>query len=131
MSLRRATTADEQLAFHRRALAGAREEIFEDRPECGFWKMRLVKLGAWLPVRIWIEQEIDEAGDLLSPPVVKCTLDGEEKDPRDVWTWCSQRPIEQHEYRYMTALRAWQRINEPDLWDPRRSVAITETPIEE
>lgn len=128
--MRAPTDTHQALAFHRRALAGAREEIREQDPECGWWKMRLVKRGAWVPVRIWLEQEIAD-GELLSPEILKCTVDGQEKDPREVWVWCSQRPIEEHEFRYLTALRSWQKINEPDAWDPYRPVAITETAIED
>lgn len=130
MSLRTAPTPEQQLEFYRRALAGARDEIREGDPEAGWWKMRLIRRGAWVPVRIWIEQEIDDAGELLAPQVVKCTVDGEVKDPREVWQWCCTRPIAEHEFDYMTALRAWQRINEPEAWDPYRPIDMTETPIE-
>lgn len=128
--MRTPTSIEAQFAFHRRALAGARDTIVEDLPEVGFWKMRLVKRGAWVPVRIWLEQEIGDDGELLAPEVVKCTVDGAEKDPREVWQWCCTRPIAEHEFRYMTALRAWQRVNEPDAWDPYRAIDMTETTIE-
>jgi hypothetical protein len=130
MTLRNPTEQFAALAFHRRALAGAREDIREQDPEAGWWKMRLSKRGCWVPVRIWLEQDIGDDGELLAPEVLKCTVDGEEKDPREVWQWCCTRPIAEHEFRYMTALRAWQRVNEPDAWDPYRPIAMTETPIE-
>lgn len=128
--MRTPTPPDQVLGFFWRAIAGAREEISEDNPQAGWWKMRLSKRGCWVPVRIWLVQDVED-GELLGPEVMKCTVDGEEKDPREVWTWCAQRPIEEHEFRYLTALRSWQKINEPDAWDPYRPVAMTETPIEE
>jgi hypothetical protein len=131
MSMRQPTPIADSLAFHRRALAGAREEIREQDPECGFWKMRLSKRGCWVPVWIWLEQEIGDDGELLRPEVLKCTVDGQEKDPREVWQWCSQRAIDEPEFRYLTALRSWQRINEPEAWDPYRPIDMTETAIEE
>jgi hypothetical protein len=130
MTYREPTPPDHVFGFYWRALNGAREEITEQDPQAGWWQIRLVKRGPWVPVRIWLEQEIGECGELLSPEVLKCTVDGAEKDPREVWQWCCTRPIEEHHFRYLTALRAWQRVNEPDRWDPYKAVDMAETPIE-
>lgn len=127
--MRSPTPPDKVFGFFWRAIAGERQEIREDEPQAGWWKMRLKPKCAWVPVRIWLEQEVLD-GELIAPEVLKCTVDGEEKDPREVWVWCSQRPIEEHEFRYMTALRAWQRANEPEAWDPYRPIDMTETAIE-
>jgi hypothetical protein len=127
--VRTPTPEHQVLAFYRRALAGAREAVTET-PEAGWWQIRLVRKGCWVPVRTWLEQDIGDDGELLSPDVLKCTVDGAEKDPRDVWQWICTRPIAEHEFLYLTDLRAWQRVNEPDAWDPYKPVDMTETPIE-
>jgi hypothetical protein len=128
--MRSPTPPDKVFGFYWRALSGEREEIIEQEPHAGWWQIRLVKRGPWVPVRIWLEQEIGEDGELLGPEVVKCEIDNAPGDPLTVWTWCCRNPIEEHHYRYLVALRAWQRVNEPDLWNPYRPVDMTETPIE-
>jgi hypothetical protein len=130
MSLRTPTSPERALEFHARALAGARDSVHENDPRPGWWKMRIVKKGPWVPVKIWLEQDIDEGGELLGPEIVRCLVDGSSWDPRDAWLYCCNVPIAEHEFQYLTALRAWQRINEPELWDPYKPVDISQTPIE-
>lgn len=129
--MRTPTPPDEVFGFYWLAIAGCMPEIIETEPHAGWWKMRLVRRGAWVPVLIWLVQEVGDDGELLAPEVLKATVDGDEKDPRDIWQWCCTRPIPEHEFKYLTALRAWQRINEPAAWDPYKAVDMTETPIEE
>lgn len=131
MTHRTPTPADIVFKFYREALAGHLGEIHADQPEAGWYKTRLVKRGAWVPVQIWLVQDIGDDDELLSDEVLKCTVDGAEKDPRDVWQWCCRHAIAEHEFRYLTALRAWQRINEPEAWDPYKAVDINRTAIEE
>lgn len=131
MSLRTPTPIDKVLAFYWRAMAGVEQAVQEDQPEAGWWKRRMIKRGAWVPVRIWLEADVGDDGELLGPEVLKCTVDGEIVDPRDVWQFCCTRPIAEHEFRYLTDLRAWQRVHEPEAWDPYKPVDMTETAIEE
>jgi hypothetical protein len=130
MSLRQPTPADQVFGFYWRAMCGEQQAVIEQDPQAGWYQIRLAKRGPWVPVRIWLEQETGDDGELLGPEILKCTVDGEEKDPRDVWQWCCTRPIAEHEFRYLSALRSWQKVNEPEAWDPYRQVDMTETPIE-
>lgn len=130
MNMRTPTPPDRVLGFYWRAMAGEQQPVIEQEPQAGWYQIRLVKRGAWVPVRIWLEQDIGDDGELLGPEILKCSIDGEEKDPRDVWAWACTRPIAAHEFRYLTALRSWQKINDPDAWDPYRPIDMTETPIE-
>jgi hypothetical protein len=123
---------DQIFGWYWSAIAGAPQQLSENDPQCGWYKMRLCNRGPWVPVAITLDREIDEeTGELLSPEVIRCTVDGDAKDPIDVWSWCCTRPIAEHEFNYLTALRQWQRIHEPHLWDPYKPVDMTETPIEE
>lgn len=132
MSLRQPSPPDKVFGAYWAAMANdGRPPCFEDQAEAGWWKMRFVKRGPWVPVRIWLEQEIGDDGELLSPEVLKCTVDGEVRDPLEIWTRCWDRPIAEHEFRYLTDLRAWQRVHEPEAWDPYKAVDMTETAIEE
>jgi hypothetical protein len=128
--MRSPTTPDKVFGFFWRALAGEQQDVIESEPQAGWYQLRRVKRGPWLPVKIWLVQEAGDDGELLAPEVLKATLDGDEIDPRDVWQWCCTHPIASHHFDYLTALRAWQRINEPDRWDPFKPVDMTETPIE-
>ncbi len=107
-----------------------RTPCHEGEAEAGWFKMRMVAGGPWIPVRIWLEQEVED-GELIAPEIMRGTVDGIAIDPRDVWDRCCDSPIAEHEWKYLTALRTWQKINEPELWDPYRPVDMTRTAIEE
>lgn len=129
--MRTPTTPDKIFDFYWRSIAGENPPVHVDEPRAGWFKIKLKTRCCWVPVRIWLEQETDEAGELIAPEVLKCTVDGELRDPCQVFNWCCRQVIEEHEFRYMTALRLWQRVNEPEAWDPYRPIDMTETPIEE
>lgn len=128
--MRTPTPIDDQLLFWRNAIAGRAQAIHEGEPNAGWYQTRLVARGPWVPVRIWLEQPVDDAGELEGPEILRCTVDGEIKDPVAVWVHCADRPIAEHYFAYMAALRSWQKINEPELWDPYQPVDINRTPIE-
>jgi len=92
-----------QLAWHRATLAGMRPERYEDVPEAGWYKRRAVKDGPWLPVRVWIEQDIDPiSGELLAPERFRASCLGESVDPARMWTYL--RPISRDEYDALVRL---------------------------
>lgn len=73
-------------------------------PECGFFKTKFVRGGAWIPARIWIERDIDpETGDLTAPEVYRCEVGGERRDPYRMWV--SLRPIPRDEYEQLVEAR--------------------------
>lgn len=105
-----------------------RVDINDPRP--GFYRKKLAKGGVWVPVRIWItEAERDEAGDLLEDEIIRCEVDGEERDPFEVWPWVDEKSIDESEYRYMRAGAEWDRKNDPDApaANPRQAIDISKT----
>lgn len=119
-------------AWHAQACAGRawHVQIHEDEPLCGFFKARLARKAPFVPARIWLRQEVDDAGELTSPEVLLCEIDGVPKDPVAEWTRLCQYPITQTEFEYMTRLRAWQRANAPEEYQAAwRPVDHLKTPI--
>lgn len=110
-------------AWWRAALAGNRPAITED-PEPGFYKRRLVKGGPWVPVHIWIERELDEAGDLIDDERVMCTVDGRLAAAADHWTYCAAHPIKEAEFDYLTRLSTYakERNKREPLANPRKRI---------
>lgn len=121
---------DDRRAWWRAAVAGERPAITED-PEEGFYKRRLVKGGPWVPVQIWVEAERDEAGDLLSDEVVKCTVDGVLVDVDSHWSYCCARPITEAEFDYLSRVSAHAKARAPrePLANPRRRIDPLKFPL--
>lgn len=95
--MRRPTTESEAYDWWRRTLAGERVPRIEDEPEPGFYRIRRFKGGPFVPVAIWIEQEIDEAGELASPEVMRCIVNGVPADPVRTWLFCRAISAEQYD----------------------------------
>jgi len=117
-TMRRPTPEAVQFAFWRQALdrsaimepearAHLRNRHMED-PECGFYRTRLVNGGPYVPVRIWLDQEIDpETGELLSDEIMRAELDGQEL--RGALRYLSSRFIS---FRPITERAYWALIEE-------------------
>lgn len=112
------------------ALAGERPAI-TDEAKSGFFKRRLVKGGPWVPVHIWIERELDEAGDLLSDEVVKCTVDGRLADVDSTWSYCAGSPISEAEFDYLSRVSSYAKANDTrePLANPRRRINALSFPL--
>lgn len=92
MPMRQPTPLRDQYRWYQAALRGDRPEIHDGEPQAGCFRMRMVKDGPFVPVLIWLEQQIDpETGELTGDEVLRCTVDGHHTDPVQVWTRC--RPI--------------------------------------
>lgn len=117
-------------AWWRSALAGESPPITEN-PEPGFFKRRLVKGGPWVPVAIWIEAERDEAGDLLSDEVVKCTVDGRLVDVDSHWTYCAGSPITEAEFDYLSRVSSYAKASDKrePLANPRKPIDPLKFPL--
>ena len=131
--IRQPTSKDDALAWWRNGLKGmtADEQIYSEEPQSGWYKTRLVRLGPFVPARIWIEAEIDrETGELLGDETLQCEVNGQHADAEQQWPWLCQNPITEAEYRYMTALRQHVGWYEPDhpTANPRQSVDWTKVP---
>ena len=103
--MRQPTSQEAQYDFWRRSLSGERVARFEDDPQPGFYKRRMVRGGPFVPVEIWLEQEIDpETGELAADERLVAICNGILRDPLSIWTYC--RPISASEYNGLTGAHA-------------------------
>lgn len=108
--IRQPTTKAEQYDWWRRTVSGERVPRVEDEPKPGFYKRRMVRGGPFVPVEIWLEQEIDpETGELTADERLMAVCNGQLCDPVKVWTYA--RAISAEEYDALTGVR--ERI--PDM----------------
>lgn len=87
------------------------------QPIAGYYRMRLVRGGPFVPVRIYFGPSFDPAtGEWCDRSHFwRAILDGEQADIWRVWPACSGRPICEGDYRYMRAMSAHARAHEPGL----------------
>jgi hypothetical protein len=63
-----------------------------------------VKGGPFVPVKIFLEQQIDpETGELLGDEVMRCEVDGKRRVPEEEWTWVADNPISEEDFLDMLA----------------------------
>lgn len=98
-------------------LAGERPPIKVNEPQPGYYRRRLVKDGPFVPCRIWVEEERDEAGDLIADQKFFCLVNGRAADAFDQWSWLASHPISEADYEFMTEDADWCRKYAPD--DPK------------
>jgi hypothetical protein len=102
-----------------------------DRPEPGFFRMRLVRGGVFVGARIYrpcpMHPETCEALDRWFD--LEAEIDGEPADVLRVWE--SGDPITPAEFAYLDARGAWARRVVPDhpFANPRRPVTWAEIPV--
>ncbi len=111
--------------FWSEALAGKAPTINDD-PQPGYYKRKMVKGGPWVGVRIWLEQEIGEDGDLLSEPRMKCMVGDDAADAGDQWLWVCTSPISAADYDYLTDTQRYATHRDPSMPEarPRESVDL-------
>jgi hypothetical protein len=88
------------------AVAGRPAVRHDGIAEAGFYKRRLVRGGPWVPVRIFVEREIDpDTGELTAPEVLRWEMEGlrQETDPGEVFSWLT--PITKAEFDRLTDMR--------------------------
>lgn len=122
--MRTPTPDAEAYAWHRAALAGEEPEITATA-QCGFFKRRLVRGGPWVPCRIWLYAETDDAtGELVADEILQAECNGEYADPDDVWTYVAANPITEAEFRFLSATIEWSQTNAPHepMANPRQAV---------
>jgi hypothetical protein len=113
----RPTPEAELYRWHRNALLGVLADepaTFNEDPECGWFKRRLVKGGPWVPAKIWMVQPVDEAGDLVADETLQAEVNGTWADPETVWSWICGNPITEQEFNYLTATLQWSADHAPD-----------------
>jgi hypothetical protein len=107
--VRQPTPPETLLAFHAAAIAGENPERNDGNPQCGYYRMKMVKGGPWVPVRIWCRQTIDlETMELAEPETFQADVGGEVGDPVGVWSYC--QPISRETYEALLAACAADQV---------------------
>lgn len=95
--IRQPTPDDVSLRWWRTAIADPRTYRSDGDPQCGWYRMQRVKKGPWIPVQIFLIQEIDDAtGELTEPERMSSLVDGLREDPNRYWTYL--KPVLRGEY---------------------------------
>jgi hypothetical protein len=131
--MRQPTPTADQLAWWRDALSGFGKVVGTiNKPQCGWFKRRLVHGGPFVPARIWLEQEVDsDTGELIADEVMLCEVDGRRCDPVEQWPRLWTEVITEAEFNYMTATRnwaAWWAPSDP-VANPRERIDPLTSPI--
>ena len=101
--MRSATTPHIAFKWHRDMLAGKTPATTHE-PQCGWFRRKLVKGGPFVPARIYLDQVTDpETGELTGDEVMRCEVNGEQREPDSEWTWLADKPISRTEYLEMIA----------------------------
>jgi hypothetical protein len=121
-------------AWHTNAMLGIladEPQAFNEDPECGWFKRSMVKGGPFVPARIWMEQPVDEAGDLIGDEVLRCEVHGKPRDPHEEWSWLCGNPISKQDFDYLTATMAWAKDNAPDepMANPYQKIDWQKVPV--
>lgn len=105
------TPKDEALAWHTEAMRQIEMRqphvVVNDEPQCGWFECRMVQDGPMLPAMIWLDQDTDDANELLDEEKMRCQVVCLEQDPMEWWSKLSKRPISQERYDYLMALGDW------------------------
>lgn len=122
------------MAWHQNALKGVYGDdinLHSEDPECGWFQTRLTEGGPFVPCRIWLHQDIDDAtGELMDDEQYRCEVDDREVDVEAHWPWLCGSPISQQKWQYMVANREWARSHAPNepAADGRKPVDWLKTP---
>ena len=72
----------------------------------GWFKVRMVRGGPFVPARIWIEREICPlTGELACDERILCEINGARRDALREWVWLSKNPISKAAFDELCALR--------------------------
>ena len=95
--IRQPSSIGQLYRWHHDALAGRCPEIHDGIPECGWFKMRRVKGGPWVPVEITCESVTDpDTGELTEPEKLIATVEGQRQEADRLWTYL--HPISRDEF---------------------------------
>lgn len=124
MPIRTPTPPSVAYAWHRAAMRGENPPRHDGHPECGWFKMKLVRGGPWVPARIWMTRETDPlTGELTAPEEYHCEVDGDRRDPASVWTHLV--PISKAEH----AALLHRRLSIPSMQASMAQVDLVAAPI--
>lgn len=123
-----------------------RRRVFLDRPEPGWFRLKLARRGVWVPALIWqpcpFVEPLEAWGEMPGEPpedwcrptdpwrgprVLRARIGDDEADPLEVWSRGYR--VGEAEYRWRVALREWARTQpaEPEA-QPRRAVDLSGNP---
>jgi hypothetical protein len=103
--IRQPSSFSQLYAWHRAYMADGFPPYYDEFPECGWFKTKLVRGGPWVPVEIKVEREIcPDTGELLGPEKLVAILDGMRRDAERIWM--SLKAISREEHDYLNSLRA-------------------------
>ncbi|ANH49066.1 hypothetical protein [Tritonibacter mobilis] len=122
--IRQPSTLSQLYAWHRAAVAGENPPRHDGDPQCGWYKRRLIKGGPWVPVRIYIDREIDPVtGELTCDERLRIEVEGlDGGDPIEHWTYLT--PISRDEFNHLVDYR----LRDSRMLDARRRLDLSETP---
>lgn len=104
-----------------------------DTPVAGFYRVRLVRGGPWVAVRIWYGPPHDpETGEEMDRSWRwQATRDGKVADIDRVWPWCGANPITEAEYQSLTDRAAYVRaFSHDDVHaQPSRRIDLLSAPV--
>jgi hypothetical protein len=83
-------------AYWRNALAGVAMPIHDSDPQPGFYRKRVSRGGAFVPVAIW-----EHEGQMVA------VVDGKPTDAAEIWSYCCQHPVTEEAFRARTDGGAW------------------------
>ncbi len=115
------TSIEEMMAWHTSAMNGEEPDRHDGLPHCGWYKTRRVRGGPWVPVRIYLDQDIDDDGDLAWPEKIKAEIEGDDTDPEEIWNFC--QPVSQGEFKRLVVTRS--KLNAPNAF---KAVDLASTP---
>lgn len=99
--MRQPTPESELYAWWRAAVADLSTPRHDGEPHCGFYKMRMVKGGPFVPATIVMLQKTDpDTGELTEDEVLAADQNGKITDPVRIWSYC--RAISREEYDALT-----------------------------
>ena len=123
--IRRPSSVAQLYAWWRGALADPDAARHDGLPECGYYKRRLVRGGPWVPVRIFVERDIDPAtGELTAPERLVADVNGRREEPARHWTHLI--PITREEYGALLYRQALI----PALADVASPLDLTKEPLQ-
>ena len=101
--IRQPTPIDDQLAWHRAALADRSTPRHDSDPQCGWYRMQARRGAPFAPVLVWLDQQIDaDTGELMADERIRASTLGKDIDPVKVWTYLT--PISRDAYLSLVAL---------------------------
>jgi hypothetical protein len=104
-----------------------------EHPAAGHYRMRLVKGGPAVGVRVWHGPPHDpHTGEEMDRSWRwQAEINGEPADIGFVWPACGREPIPAAEYAYLTEMARWAQRNAPasPAANPRRKIDLIAAPL--